>query len=235
MKLLSKNEINQKKTSERKLEIDEGIKLAKKVDSLRETFTEEQRNLEKFRSGTTKAVYEEIDCLISKKTDLVSEIEVLKENREKLLIPLDEEWSKINEREKEIALLESKVILKKELLDKNLKESDLKLTEIKYSENRIDFLESEAEEKSIRAVQALKEAQKSLQDAEVVKKNIYIHSEKTLAQLMERELAVAIRERETEIKSEQIIKDRKALDDRERFINDKYTTLLRAQKYGERK
>lgn len=79
-KLLPKQEFAQLKSEERKREIDEGIKLAEKVDLLRETAAQEGANLAKFRIESLKVIKEEIDKLISEKDILKKEIaELIKE------------------------------------------------------------------------------------------------------------------------------------------------------------
>lgn len=78
MKLLRKNEINVAKSNERKIEIDTGLALARKVDSLREMVSKEEKNLQMFRDETTKIVQAEIDDLIKERDELRDEIEELK-------------------------------------------------------------------------------------------------------------------------------------------------------------
>jgi hypothetical protein len=73
MKLLEKNEISKIKGIERKMEIDEGIKLAKRVDTLRELSAKEQTSLSKFRDESLKQIRIEIDSLITERNNLILE------------------------------------------------------------------------------------------------------------------------------------------------------------------
>lgn len=78
MKLLSKIEINTLKSVERKKEIDEGVKLAKKVDTLREVASKEESNLRKFRIETLAIIQSEINLKIKERDSLLEEIKKLK-------------------------------------------------------------------------------------------------------------------------------------------------------------
>ena len=60
MKLLEKNKIIIQKNQERAVAVDEGYKLAKKVDSLRQVHADEQKNLIKFRNESVIKVRDEI-------------------------------------------------------------------------------------------------------------------------------------------------------------------------------
>lgn len=83
MKLLRKQEIVLKKNDERKKEIDEGVKLAKTVDVLRQTLGKEQANLAKFRTETLKSIQLDIDNKIKERDELGGQINTLKEELEK--------------------------------------------------------------------------------------------------------------------------------------------------------
>lgn len=84
MELLKKSAIDTLKANERKREIDEGMKLASRVDKLRELASTEQTNLSKFRDTTMKAIRNEIDTEIAKKDALVRENTELREENARL-------------------------------------------------------------------------------------------------------------------------------------------------------
>lgn len=99
MKIPSKIEISNSKSQERKREIEEGVKLAKKVDSLRELSAKEQENINRFRDSSLKQIQEEINKKIDEKNVLDVEISQRKEERIKLSAPVDlkEEWEKVKQ------------------------------------------------------------------------------------------------------------------------------------------
>ncbi len=70
-KLLDKKTINAELNQERRLQVEKGIELAKKIDALREILADEQEKLERFRTETVKKVQMEIDQLIKKRDNLL--------------------------------------------------------------------------------------------------------------------------------------------------------------------
>ena len=84
MKILSKQEIAATKSSDRKREIDEGVKLARKIDLLRETAAKEGENLAKFREESLKILKKEIIELVTEKQKLSKEVGMLQEEKLKI-------------------------------------------------------------------------------------------------------------------------------------------------------
>lgn len=85
MRLLDKQTIATQKSSERAKEVAEGVKLAKSIDSLRETHAKEQSKLKLFRDSTLRNIKEEIDVLLQRKNALQAEIAALEVKRKILL------------------------------------------------------------------------------------------------------------------------------------------------------
>ena len=96
MKLLSKTDIVTTKAKERLNEVQEGLKIAKKVDALREAAATEEVSLEKFRSETLKKVNEEINVAISERDALKEEVRILENDKREALKPLDAAWQEVN-------------------------------------------------------------------------------------------------------------------------------------------
>lgn len=80
MKLLKKEDIQQDYALERKLQIDEGMRLAHKIDSLRKSYVEEEQKLKIFREESLRAILAEINPLILKRQKLEAEIKALQAN-----------------------------------------------------------------------------------------------------------------------------------------------------------
>lgn len=89
MKLLSKKEINTATAKSQKQTYDEGIKLARRVDGLREVAAAEEASLEKFRRETLARIHEEITQETSKRDSLRQEVFRLQKEREEAIKPLD--------------------------------------------------------------------------------------------------------------------------------------------------
>lgn len=83
MKLLTRSEIHTIKASERKAEIDTGLTLAKRIDSLREIFSKEKKEWTVFHSETIALLQKEVDSLMIKRDALDTEIESLTLKRNK--------------------------------------------------------------------------------------------------------------------------------------------------------
>lgn len=90
MKLFSKKEITSAATKAQKQTYDEGIKLARRVDGLREVAAAEEASLEKFRRETLARIHEEITQETSKRDSLKQEVSRLQKEREEAIKPLDE-------------------------------------------------------------------------------------------------------------------------------------------------
>lgn len=97
---------------DRKLEIDQGLALARKVDKLRQTVTEEELNLTRFRLGNGKILLEEINILIRERDEVQDEIYSLKNEKETQKYYLIEEWESLKAKQDEIKLQEENLIRK---------------------------------------------------------------------------------------------------------------------------
>lgn len=89
MKLLPKNEVDLKKAEERKGSVDEGVKLARKIDALREAASDEETRFSKFRIASLAILHKEIDSLIEKKKILEESITTLSEEKKRLQLAIE--------------------------------------------------------------------------------------------------------------------------------------------------
>lgn len=200
MKLLSKSEVAKAQADAKKREIDEGLKLARKVDNLREIKAQEEASLEKFRKDTVSKINEEITALTSQRDTLTSEVAQLKKERKKLMEPLDGEWEKIHEAKLDLSNRENLITSKEETISKqesitrsNLKESkDTLERSILKDERAADLLKS--------ADDANKEATKALKNAKDVEAKALSSKEEVEKELAERDMAMAAKERGLEMR-----------------------------------
>lgn len=84
MKLLPRQEIAALKSIERKKEIDEGAKLAQKIDVLRETAAKEESTLATFREKTLGLIREDIMQLSQERNVLRIEVDLLRKEKQEL-------------------------------------------------------------------------------------------------------------------------------------------------------
>jgi hypothetical protein len=109
MKLLKKQEIVQAKARDMQREVQEGLKLAKRVDSLREVQAQEEESLRNFREKTLFSIHQETTKASNERDALLTEVALLKEERDKALEPLTKEWGLLGEA-KQALLIESETL-----------------------------------------------------------------------------------------------------------------------------
>lgn len=233
VKLLSKAEIVIAKARDRKLEVDEGIKLAKKVDTLRELAVLEEESLKKFRGETLGVIQSEIDAKVIERDILREENAILQEERIRLSAPIDltkaweevridklniEAWkSELVGSEVKLIARESDVAEREETLHK--KENSIVLKEALIArattEAQKQFSESEETLSSARAQSAVLIEQATKREQEVSKRETEVTNKET--SLVERETQNASHETD--------------LTNRELALKDKYETLAKAQRF----
>lgn len=124
VRLLPKSEIDKRKSEEQRTAMQEGLKVAERVDTLREIASSEEASFDKYRKDTLISIQEEIEPKRKELEQLTIEINGLRTEREKLLIPLDFKWyevKKIEEYNKvkgqELSVLEGSLAEKSVMLE----------------------------------------------------------------------------------------------------------------------
>ena len=97
MKLLSKSQLAQAQAAATKQTIDEGMKLAKRVDNLRDVVATEERGYEEFQRKTLQIIHRETIEAATKRDELLSEVKKLEKRKERALEPLTREKEEIKE------------------------------------------------------------------------------------------------------------------------------------------
>lgn len=98
-RLLSKREVDAQKARERHREIEEGKKLAGRVDGLRELASSEESGLEEFRIKQLTAIQAELGPKIQELAEVNSEIARKKTIRDQESVPIEEKWAEIRSAE----------------------------------------------------------------------------------------------------------------------------------------
>lgn len=78
MLLPSAKDVQKERTEERRNLIEEGIKIARKIDTLRDTLGKEERALKQFRDNSMKVVLSEIRVFQDERDSLKKEIKACK-------------------------------------------------------------------------------------------------------------------------------------------------------------
>lgn len=230
MRLQPKKAIQADLATQRKQQIDEGVKLARKVDTIRETLVEEGGNLQRFRTETVAIVQADIDRYLRAKEELIGEVRTLEKRRSDALIPVDAEWEKIRLVADKMTKRELAIVLDRERLTEREREIEASEKETLNEKGRATDLRRMASEHLVSADETLKEAREA--SAEMRNKaQVVLFA----AELKEREVDLKekeIKKREDEVaktKQRQTAKDQEqAMHDR--TIKDKYETLERTIK-----
>lgn len=227
MKLLDKKVIVQQKAQERKLEIDEGVKLATKIDTLRKTYSEEEKKLSDFRRESLKGIKSELDEIVSQIKTKKQDLLVLEKQSTELRKPLDIEWQTLHkeklelEKKQELLTRQISEFLENERLQNKRKE------ELDLDESRLEDLKKTTNQTFEDARSEKLQADWILHMATVESTKLIGQANARLEDSVSREMKVASEERDI-INQKKILDQREeALDKKERAINDKYQTLLR--------
>lgn len=219
MKLLSKKDITSAQAKTQKQTYDEGMKLARRVDGLREVAAAEESSLERFRRETIATIHEEITKETAKRDTLRQEVSRLQKDREEALKPLDELGEKLAEEEYRLkdereALGRTAEALntREESLDRrehSISDEELRIADQKRLHNE---LLSTAHNERTSARLALEEAQRELSNIRLEKERISSESLKLDAHIKATEERQAKRDKEQ--------------DEREVILNGRETRVL---------
>lgn len=230
MKLLTKSEIEQQRNSERKLEIDEGMKIARRVDGLRRISAEEEGKLAAYGEANKQIVLGQLSDLVNERDGLRMEVVVLQEEREKLLEPLDAEWDKlalrnaeldgqyIEIRYKELAVREQEEVLAARIEDAVRAEG--RIAEDRRQANR-NLLDTDAMRREMAEAKEVFSAYLQKEVSDFGRRDAQLASSEENA--VNREARAAAREKELDQRE-------RRLNDEERRIKDLEDTLLRNKK-----
>ena len=236
-RLLTKPELQNQLSGERKMQIDEGLKIARHVDGLRETAAKVGVETEKFRTASVEQA--KADVLV-----VLEEKRVAEEGRDEALaelavarIPLDAEWervrqegAKVCEREDKVSNRETIVLVEEK--DINDRKGAVALNEARVNDDRERARELLADAENLR-----QEATERRERAEAEAQNYERNNHTRELVLTNREEAASAQERRIAYRNEQQDKREQELNARETQLNDKEQTLLRNEQrdYGKRK
>lgn len=230
MKLLAKRDIDIQKSLDRQREIDEGVKLSRRVDALRRTQVEEEASLERFRAASVSKIHEEILRESNVRDALHTEVVRLEARREEALRPLDREMQLIATEKKELSEIGDVLFSRQAAIEKR--------------ETELALLERSVRDEEQRAKAMSREVADTLADAQEQKESALIahtaakrtlESVQTFKEVMEREIkerdaVCAARERDVSIREEWLASDREALELEKVQTADLRATLERAIK-----
>lgn len=227
IRLLKKDEIAKAKNADRALEIAEGVKLSRRVDSLRELQAKEEKSLEDFRKQSIETINAGIKELSLKKESILSEIKNLEEYRDDIKPSLEKKEAYLND-------FEEKLIQKKDELNEKsilLDAREIKTKEnLKKSEDYLSQAESRkeiSEELHRNADTDRKEAQQTLSHARQIQQNTIVSAQDIEKKLIQRESDVSNRENICVAREKNIEKEEKFINEEKIRIADQQETIKR--------
>lgn len=227
MKLLAKREISIDLGRQKKIQIDEGINLARKVDALREQLQTETGNLRRFREEAITGVQKEIDSYVHQKDILKDAVKDLREKRLQLLIPLDVEWARLERRKEQF----SKIELIQEQKDDDLAQRQ---AQVEKGEQEISEEKSRIASLKIRATESLTYANATLMQARSEADSIRNRAQATLSGAELKDKKSDLRERSLETQEYWVEKEKEAIEKaatdltkREKVLADRTAMLER--------
>lgn len=227
VRLLPKSEIDKRKAEQQRQEITEGLKVANRVDTLREIRASEETAFEKWKKDTISLIQSEINAKYSERDALAGEIMVLESERKSLQEPLDAEWTKVESSKEEVNRLGG--ILRKREFDLNQKEGDVleRERQIPVEEKRIETLNLRASQNLLKsesiASQTKKESEELIRGASLKLAEAEIRDK----ELTERERISIEQSNQLSEKETNLLKREQELRDGQRTLQDKYATLAR--------
>lgn len=227
MKLLDKKKISSDFNTQRKMQIDEGVQIAKKVDVLRETLVSLEAQHKSFIAGSRQELINATDTLQNKKATLEGEIRKLEEKRVLLMKPLDDEWAKVVEDKEELAKSWNEFkTLEDDLYER---ESTIKKTEeaIEKTRQKLSFLETDAEQETRDTKEDRAKAKVIRKEAEDFRDTTTRSLETDSKRISDREKEINAWAKTMELHQKTLDEKEKILNDIDRAINDKYETLMR--------
>lgn len=227
MRLLAKSEIDSKKALARKQEIDEGLKISRRVDTLRETVAQEEAALEAFRRKTIAAINAQITAVSDILNDLRREVKELEEKRVKALEPIDTAWETLLKSQQEHTLSVVSLEMRQEVYFEQSKELQARITETTQELERIQTLKKQTEEALQEAVENKADTEASMaytRDLEHKTEELRVE---VMGDIKERDAVCAARERDISIKDESLLIREEAIRKAQILLDDQNAMLER--------
>jgi hypothetical protein len=228
IKLLSKQEINQKQALQRHNEIEEGRKLAKRVDNLREIAVQEEASLASFRATTLKNINEEIKKATKEHEGILNQVRELRGE-------LETGFSELKKAENVVKLKEEDLVSREKQAEERVKLVKEKEKQIKkdFEENltvasRLEYANTQLLKVNMEADEKMQIANDMYEDAEFKKGQTERLSERVMKELHDKDITVASKERDLIIRAGHLDERTEALRIKEINLIDREQTLERA-------
>jgi len=228
MKLLEKSEIEKKKNVEKTLEVNQGSILAKRIDGLRELYSFEEARIQLFREESLNNLKEELHKKRLEINEANKEVDILREERYQLLLPLDDEWVKITNTQLQLTKTQEELDVREKKIEKRheyvLKQEYL----LHQNKEELNKLQKNISLHLISAQNKDKQAGSVLDRALKHANGIYSKVQKVTDTLISRETDIAVRERDLLIQEQHIKATQEAQEKERQHIYSQQQTLQAA-------
>lgn len=228
VKLLPKSKINELKQKERSIEIQEGVKLATRIDGLRELHSKTEEGLEKYKISTLTQIQGEIIALQTQKETLIGEIMAMRSNYDVMLPEISLKRTELADFEKKLMTWDKKLEKREEAA--SLLELDV-MEALETAENsRIHAEDDEriARNLLIDAKNKKEESQRMVNEAKNLQTKSQNDALATEESLNLRELNIQTKEKNIVIKEVELMNKGKELDNEKIKVEDLRQTLERS-------
>lgn len=214
MRLLEKSKINESQAIERKMVIDGGITLAKKVDTLRADLLSLEKQRADFIAGSQGAIESTLRNLKSERGIVKADIAEAQKQLRTLREPLDEEWKRLEQEKSSIIALklDSETYFQTLLKERN---------EVKKEKEWVDTLKESAERNEKRTLTLLRQVEVEKNETKRVLIEVkQIQDSKEIA-LYTKEATLDEREKRLVEKEKQLAKERLELNKEKKLLSIK--------------
>lgn len=230
MKLLERQSLNNDLQEQRRAQAEEGIRLAKRIDALRETLSTLEKQHQDFIESSRTTYQEAIGALERRKDELEKEIVRLEERRALLREPLDKEWESLEEAQKDhekkalsLAIQEASIAKR----DSVVLEKEKKAEQRERALN--DMSEAIEQERAFVSHEKEKATSLTLKLREEEKRSVSEQKERERITLKKDEESDR-RARAIDMREKLLNAREKSIDKREAFVDHKYKVLQRTIK-----
>lgn len=230
IRLLSKQEVDKAKAIDRKREVDEGLKLARKVDDLREIVVQEEASLEKFRRATVANIHTATTEAQKILDQIKAEVAVLRREHKDLERVLAEDWSEVGEAQPALAKLRKSLEEKEKVL---VEAERMALAELEYAKiDRIGADKNRRQASSLLndALQDKREAVVALEKVHKMEKNVKDSRTVLEQEFTDRDKVLAKKERDFALKEHNVIERERELSVGWKILNDRKAMFERTIK-----
>lgn len=228
VKLIPKSQLQEQKAKQQTREIEEGIKIAKRIDGLRETYSNVEQGLEKYRIATLQSIQEEINSFNTKKEILSEDVNLIQRKYDRMMQEISTKRIGIAQFEKSLKGWEKK-------LEEREKKVSLEEFDIMEAKNKAELsLSVQQDNERITAnllIQADKrriEAQNTLETAKLIQEKAYSDKKDIEVTLVLREYSIKAQEEGNLKKSMELESKEKELNIEKIQVKDMKETLQRS-------